>query len=97
MSDEVVVMSAHDVKRINSLSNGRKVPEEVISELDDSGFNVVGWTMLIDDGEAMRLLILLKMKNTLTPQEAIVDCPLVDYLDLKRVKVDFSGGDIDFV
>ena len=97
MNDQVVVLSANDVRRINALPGEKKVPAEVLSELDEEGFNVVAHLTPVNDGEIMRLLILLKMRDTMTPNESVIDCPLVDYLGLNRIEVVINDGEIDIV
>lgn len=87
MTDQVVVLSTRDVKRMNAASEGRKVPATVVDNLDQGGFHVVGTTLLLDDGATMRMVVLLKMQDTMTPLEAVIDCPLDDYFTFNRVEV----------
>lgn len=97
MNKQVTVLSCNQVKRINARSTGRKIYHETVDQLDPAGFNVVASAFPINDGGAMRLMILLKVKDTIEPSEGIVDCSLTEYLEMNRVEVSFEGDDIEII
>lgn len=97
MNEQVTVLSCNQVKAINAKSTGRRIPHEIIGRLDPSGFNVVASAFMVDDGQVMRLMLLLKIKDTMEPSEGIVDCGLTEYLEMNRVEVSFEGDEIEII
>jgi hypothetical protein len=97
MNKQVTVLSCNQVKAINAKSIGRRIPHEIIDRLDPTGFNVVARALMVDDGATMRLMLMLKVKDTMEPSEGIVDCDLTEYLEMNRVEVSFEGDEIEII
>jgi hypothetical protein len=87
VSNQVVVLSSRDIKRLNAISPNRKIDPSIVDDLDPGGYHVTKWAILLDDGECVRISLLLKMRDTMEPGDGVVDCSLSEYLNLNRVEV----------
>lgn len=83
------VMDTDSLRLINDLAikgeKNRALTDEFFEHVDPEGIHVEGFTMVHNDVE-MRMMILAKMQNTLTPHEVWIDVDFDVYNMLRDIE-----------